>query len=142
MRPILFAILLTVATPVGVHAQTSSVASPDRQGILDAAHAKVQSQLGKPVRFKVETLRLADNWAFLHATMQDAHGQPVSYAGTRYEDADRHGMKSAKYDALLQRVHGQWTVSVDSIGATDVPWTSWSQEYGAPPAIFGDTSQP
>ncbi|WP_426702932.1 hypothetical protein ACPPVV_08030 [Rhodanobacter sp. Col0626] len=145
MRPILLATLV-IATLGQVHAQallqTPSVQSPERRDVLDAARTKVQSQLGKPVRFKVEQLRLADSWAYLHATMQDAQGQAVSYTGTRYEEADRHGLKSAKYDALLRRVHGRWTVKVDSIGATDVPWTSWSRDHGAPSTLFGDNSSP
>lgn len=121
--------------------QTPATPSAERRDVLDAARAQVQAQLGKPVRFEVKQLRRVDDWALLHAAMQDEHGQTISYAGTRYEAADRRGQKSASYDALLQRQHGRWTVRVDSIGATDVPWTNWSHGYGAPPALFAGSAR-
>jgi hypothetical protein len=142
MRPILLAALLATATMSAVCAQTappaSATESSERQSVLDAARIQVQAQLGKPVRLEVQRLRLIDNWAFMHAKMKDPRGQPISYAGTRYEDASQRGQKSTSYDVLLQRKQGQWTVQVDSIGATDVPWTDWSSRYGAPSGLFDD----
>ncbi|MBE1160898.1 hypothetical protein [Dyella acidiphila] len=144
MRPILLAILLVPAVTGEVCAQTappaSAVASSERLGVLEVAGNSAQTQLGKPVHFEVQRLRVLGDWAFLHARMQGPNGQPISYAGTRYEDASRHGQKSANYDALLQRKQGQWSVQAEAIGATDVPWTDWSHRYGAPSSLFDEGS--
>lgn len=142
MRPILLAAILATAEISNVWAHGAphafAIESSERQSVLDAAGSRVQAQLGKPVRFEVERLQLLDNWAFMHAKMKDLGGQPISYAGTRYEDAARRGQKSSSYDVLLQRKQGHWTVQADSMGATDVPWTDWSSRYGAPPELFDD----
>ncbi len=131
-----FALLLGFA-----HAPTNASSSladqRERRAVLDAARAHAQAQLReRPVRFLVKQWRRSGDWIFLHAAMQDPQGQPISYADTRYEAADRRGQKSADYDALLQRRPGRWYVRVDSIGATDVPWTNWGRDYGAPPELF------
>lgn len=110
--------------------------SPAHRSVLNAARAKAQEQLGKRVRFDIRQFQVIGDWAFLHAGMLDPNGQPISYAGTRYADADQHGQKSSNYDALLQHTNGHWTVRVDSVGATDVPWTGWSHDYGAPAKLF------
>ncbi|HEV2678951.1 MAG TPA: hypothetical protein VGV14_00470 [Rhodanobacter sp.] len=143
MRPFLMAGLMMVMAFGGARAQDivngTAASSPAHRNVLNAARAKAQQQLGKRVRFDIKQCQVVGDWAFLHAGMLDPNGQPISYAGTRFEDADRRGQKSSNYDALLKHADGHWTVRVDSVGATDVPWTNWSHDYGAPAKLFDDT---
>jgi hypothetical protein len=144
MRPFLIAGLMMAVAFGGARAQDltngTAASSPAHRSVLNAARAKAQQQLGKRVRFDIKQFQVIGEWAFLHAGMLDPNGQPISYAGTRFEDADRHGQKSSNYDALLKHESGRWTVRVDSVGATDVPWTGWSHDYGAPAKLFDDTA--
>lgn len=139
-RALLFAGLLFVTCGSALHAQqradSPAIDTSERRELLDAARVSVQTQLHKPVRFAVKQLRQVDGWAFLHASLLDAHDRPISYADTPYAAADRQGQKSGSYDALLRLEHGRWTVRIDRIGATDVPWTNWSRDYAAPAALF------
>lgn len=142
LHPLVFAGLLFVTGGSALHAQqqadSPAIGTSARKELLDAARTSVQTQLHKSVRFAVKQLRQADGWAFLHAALLDADNRPLSYAGTAYAAADRHGLKSGSYDALLRLEHGHWTVRVDRIGATDVPWTNWGRDYGAPATLFAD----
>lgn len=134
--------LLSVITMNVSHAgetsQTPAAGSGERSTILDAARAPVEKELGKPVLFVVRQLQVLNGWAFLHAAMQGPGGQPISYADTRFQQAAEHGAKSDKYMALLKQDHGHWQVQAFSIGPTDVAWAAWSEQYGAPKAIFPD----
>ena len=140
MRPFLMTGLMIAMSCSGVRAQDvakdSAATAPAHRDVLDAARAKAQQQLGKPVRFDLKQFQLSGDWAFVHAGMLDTNGQPISYAGTRFAEADSHGQKSSNYDALLHHAKGRWSVRVDSVGATDVPWTNWSHDYGAPAKLF------
>lgn len=116
----------------------AAVQGGDRAAILDAARAPVVEALHKPVRFKVEQIKVQDGWAFLYADMQDDHGRPIDYAGTDMADAAAHGAVSRSYAALLKRNADGWTVVTKAIGPTDVAWADWPTAHGAPPALFKD----
>lgn len=110
--------------------------------ILNTARQSVATELGKPVRFVVKQLNTRDDWAFLDATMQEENGQPIDYHGTRYAEAAAHGLKSDRFDALLQRQGDGWKVRAYSLGPTDVPWVDWAAKYGAPAALFPASGAP
>jgi hypothetical protein len=116
---------------------TPAPGSPERKALLDAARAPLEARLRQPVLFTVDQLGVAGDWAFLLAHMQGRDGQPVDFAGTSFEQAAKEGGMSRIYAALLQRRQGQWTVEAEAIGPTDVAWTNWAHDYGAPAALFG-----
>ena len=109
--------------------------SAERGGLLDAARAPAQTELGKPVRFLVDALNVAGDWGFVLARMRDAQDGPFDYAGTPYAEAAAQGGQSQLYAALLQRQGGQWRVLRYSIGPTDPAWLGWTGA-GAPEALF------
>jgi hypothetical protein len=120
----------------GILASTAPVSSAERVAMLDTARRPVARQLGKPVKFLVRTLNRDGDWAFLVATMQDAQGRPISYAGTPLASAEAEGMISKDYVALLQRSGGRWRVVDQAVGPTDVAWEGWAARYGAPAGLF------
>jgi hypothetical protein len=63
-------------------------------------------------------------------------GLPMNYQGTPYQEAIKQGMFDDWICALLQKQRGLWRVVVYAIGATDVPYTGWEQQYHAPQGIF------
>lgn len=110
--------------------------SPERAAIMDAVRAAVGPELKRPVKFLVHRLNLKDGWAFLIATPQQPNGHPFDYSGTVYEESIREGAFDDAIDALLRREAGRWRVVTYVIGATDVAWEPWSDDYGAPAVIF------
>ena len=132
-----FFLLLTLLTPYICEADVPSSNSPDHKAV-EAAQANAARELGKPVQLAIKTFNTEQGWAFIHATMLGADGQPFSYAGTEFAQAAEAGIKSTSYAALLQRTHdGKWHIVVERIGPTDLAWADWSQQYGAPPTLFG-----
>lgn len=109
---------------------------PERAALLDAARGPAQADLGKPVRFLVKRLERRGEWAFLLADMQNLHGRPIDFAGTRLADAEREGAVSRAYAALLRWSDGRWTVVDHATGPTDVAWEDWAREHGAPAELF------
>lgn len=119
--------------------QANAAADEDaRRAVIGAATAATAEALGKPVQLKAERLKLDGDWAFLYADMQDQHGRPISYAGTRLAEAAEHGAASRSLAALLRRVDERWTLVANAIGPTDVVWVDWPRDYGAPAALFED----
>ncbi|MBO9623383.1 MAG: hypothetical protein J7500_11800 [Sphingomonas sp.] len=108
----------------------------DRVAILDSARAPATKRLGKPVKFKVRTIRREGDWAFVIAAMVDAAGRPISYAGTPLASAEAEGAVSKDFVALLRLSGGRWRVVDHALGPTDVAWMDWADKHGAPPSLF------
>lgn len=116
----------------------SSPATPARAALLDAARIPLEADLGKPVKFVVDRLKIAGDHAFLLATMQDGHGKPLDYTGTRLADAAAQGFVSHRFAALLARRDGVWHVVVDAVGPTDIAWSGWAAKYKVSAALFAE----
>ena len=127
---------MIVTLVAALAASTGQVPAEERAAILDAARQPVTKRLGKPVKFKVKRLERQGDWAFLIAAMQDAGGNPVSYAGTPLASAEAEGMVSKDYVALLRLSGGKWRVVDNAVGPTDVIWADWAEKHGAPKALF------
>ncbi|MEJ2258732.1 MAG: hypothetical protein P8X98_17450 [Woeseiaceae bacterium] len=119
---------------------TPEIGDPERDRILDAARAPVESALGAPVLFRVDTLRSDDRWAFLTAVPVRSDGSRIDYSGTPYAHDIEAGFFEDWVCALLRREKGRWAVVELEIGATDVPFADWPEEYGAPEALFNADS--
>jgi hypothetical protein len=115
---------------------TGQIPADQRAAIIDAARQPVGKRLGKPVKFKVKRLERQGDWAFLIAAMQDASGNPITYAGTPLASAEVEGMVSKDYIALLRVSAGKWRVVDNAVGPTDIAWADWSGRHGAPQALF------
>ncbi|NIJ22167.1 lambda repressor-like predicted transcriptional regulator [Sphingomonas naasensis] len=109
----------------------------ERAALLDAARAPMRAELGKEPKFRVDRLNRDGDWAFLLATMQEADGRPLDFAGTPLAEAAKQGMVSRTYAALLRHRPGGWEVVAKAIGPSDVAWEDWPQRYGAPAKLFG-----
>lgn len=132
--------LLTVAlaiTPANAaEPQTPKPGSPERKALMDALRQPVQAELKKPVIFKINRLKVQGDWAFLAGVPLKPDGSEMDYRGTLHEEAIREGAFDGGIFALLQKRNGQWITLRHIIGATDVPYVDWPQEFGAPAAIF------
>ena len=110
--------------------------SVERKAIVDALRAPVEKQLKQPVIFKIDHLKVQNNWAFLNGRPQNPDGSAIDYTNTVYQDAVDSGAFDDGIVALLRKVNGKWKVVQYVIGATDVPYVDWDKKYRAPKGIF------
>jgi hypothetical protein len=96
----------------------------------------VEKQLKQPVIFKIDHLKVQNNWAFLIGQPQKSDGSAVDYKDTEFQEALDSGAFDDGIVALLRKGKGKWAVVQYVIGATDVPYVEWDKEYRAPKAIF------
>ncbi len=136
MRRSLFAFLIVVlgagASVAETRYWTPKMGSDERKIVLNAARVPVEKDLGQPVEFKIKTLRVSEEWAFVFGTPQRAGGKPIDYSKTIYAEDVKAGTFSGEAAVLLARDGAGWRVITYSVGFGDVVWDSWDEEFGAP----------
>ncbi|MFO1371594.1 MAG: hypothetical protein U1F42_04115 [Candidatus Competibacteraceae bacterium] len=128
--------LISLAVVAQSRPYTPSPSSPERKTIMDALRTPVERELRKQVIFKVNQLKVQDNWAFMRGMPLRPDSSPMDYRGTPYQQAIDDGVFDNWICALLHWQGGEWRVVQYVIGATDVVYADWSRRFGAPPAIF------
>lgn len=148
MTPCLLALLFAAplsppAEPAAAHVSIQAgpreigVGDPLRRPLLDALRPVIADDLGQPVQFMVDRLRVQGDWAFFAGSVQQPDGRPIDFGRTRYAEADREGFFDGPGAyGLLRRVGGQWRVQGFFIGPTDAAYLSWPDELGAPTSLF------
>lgn len=136
MRVHLFLVLAMITSLLmsACGTEKSESGPDDRNEVIAAALARIEADLGKPVKLEVRNLHRAGDWAFLDGQLQDTNGQPVDYSGTPFAEAAAHGGKSKRYDGLLKQTGPKWSILESAIGPTDVPWEGWKAKYPEAPA--------
>lgn len=127
--------LCIVAFAQGVP-HTPKPGTAERKAIMDALRAPVQKELRKSVVFKADRLKVLNGWAFLFGVPQQPGGKAMDYSDTPYQEAIESDAFDDNISALLRKRGNKWQVVVYVIGATDVPYIGWDEEYKAPSAIF------
>jgi hypothetical protein len=133
-----FAAAVALVAAAGAAAQVSTPArgSALRTAILDAVRPLVEAEVGKPVEFVVNDLRLLGEWAFVDLKPQRPGGGPVEYVYTRYQAAVDAGAFDNQVVALLRQTPRGWLVYQYALGATDVAWIGWWTYYPVPEEVF------
>jgi hypothetical protein len=133
--------LLAMACPAA-QAQTSpartiGIGDPSRAQLLDALRAVIAKDLGQPVKFVVDDMRVQGEWAFIVAHPQTPAGAPIDFSKTHYAERQAEGVLDGDtLYALLRRVGGKWTVVDFMIGPTDVGWMDWQDSYHTPAGLI------
>jgi len=110
--------------------------SVERKAIVDALRIPVEKGVKQPVIFKIEHLKVQNDFAFLLGVPQHPDGSALDYHGTVYQDAVDAGAFDDGIVSLLRKVNAKWKVVQYVIGSTDVPYVEWDKKYGAPKGIF------
>ncbi|HQF30017.1 MAG TPA: hypothetical protein PLJ34_01105 [Hyphomicrobiales bacterium] len=110
--------------------------SAERKAILDALRPRVEREIGAPVEFVVDTIRIDGDWAFVSVTPQRPGGRPIDWARTKWADAWRADFMSDVVQTLFRRKGRGWRMVEFAFGPTDVPWWSWKTTYGLPESFF------
>jgi hypothetical protein len=139
LRHLLPAVVIMAACAGAAAAQaphTPAPGSAERRAIADALRAPVEKELKQKVVFKIDHLKVSGAWAFLRGVPQRPGGGQVDYRLTPHQQSIEDGVFDDWICALLRRRAGKWQVVKYVIGATDVAYEGWDEEYGAPPSIF------
>ncbi|ANO00861.1 PAS domain-containing protein [Mycobacteroides abscessus] len=136
MRVHLFLVLAMITSLLmsACGTEKSESGPDDRNEVVASALARIEADLGKPVKLEVRNFHRAGDWAFLDGQLQDTNGQPVDYSGTPFAEAAANGGKSKRYDGLLKQTGPKWSILESAIGPTDVPWEGWKAKYPEAPA--------
>lgn len=114
-----------------------AVTSGDGQSRAAVHRVPIGEELGQPILFKVDLIRIRGDWAFVRGVPQRPDGGAIDYTRTQYQEVRELGAFDDNFSALLRKDDAKWVVVVHSIGATDVVWEPWSVEHNAPKTIFG-----
>ena len=133
--PALF-LLFAFAAASAQEAYAPAPGSAERKAIADALRAPVEKELKQKVVFKIDHLKVSGDWAFLRGVPQRPNGSEVDYSTTAYRQRIEDGVFDDWICALLRRKAGRWQVVKYVIGATDVVYEGWDEEYHAPSSIF------
>jgi hypothetical protein len=132
-----FVIIVAVAGAASAQeAHTPAPGSAERKAIADALRAPVEKELKQKVVFKIDHLKAGGDWAFLRGVPQRPGGGRVDYSATPYRQRIEDGVFDDWICALLRKRAGKWQVVKYVIGATDVVYEGWDEEYKAPSSIF------
>ncbi len=138
MKTLLALLLICLLPAAACAAQVTTPARGTalRAEILDAVRPRVEAEVGAPVEFVVQEMRVLGPWAFVYLHPQRPGGAPIDWSRTRYSEAWQEGMFDDGVSALLHRSGGTWLVDAYDLGATDVVWVPWADDYGAPAELF------
>ncbi|WP_296817702.1 hypothetical protein [Brevundimonas sp.] len=129
VRSLLFAAVVLIAGAAEAQSiHTPAPGTPERRAILDAIRPEVEADLGPPVEFVVEEMRVSGTWAFVHAEPQRPGGGRIDAPHDDFQDGN------TTY-AVLRRRDGRWRPLMVAVGPSDVPWVVFCDE--APRGLFG-----
>lgn len=133
------AVLLSATATPDAHSRSSTAianvarGNPLRAVLLNALRPVIAKDLRQPVQFVVKKLRTDGRWAFAVVELRTPAGGEINYWKMHYKDLlDAGAFDGGACYALLRREKSGWRVKAFSIGATDVQWDSWPEEFGVP----------
>lgn len=108
--------------------------NPQRDAMTAALAPRVEAEIGQPVAFTVNVMRVQNDWGWLVAQPWTPDGTQIDWSQTRYAQRATDGVLDGGGTtyALLKRENGQWRVVDVAIGPTDVAYADWAERYGAP----------
>ncbi|MEO1470933.1 MAG: hypothetical protein AAFV86_17955 [Pseudomonadota bacterium] len=100
--------------------------SETRGALMDAIRPFAERDLGAPVQFIVETLRIEGRVGFATLRPVRPGGGPIAWAATPLaaRGADPDAYNGSTVHVLYQRSGGDWMVADWSLGAGDVWWAA------------------
>ena len=140
MRFGIFTVMLSLfaaaASGFGQTAHTPPAGSVERKAIMDVLRVPCEQDLGRKVIFRVDHLRVANDWAFARVVPMQPDGKEIDYSRTKYAEVHAEGAFDAEGEALMRRVNGNWKVLEWRFGATDTEVDLWLEKHRFPRAIW------
>lgn len=124
--------------PSSPAARDIAAGDPLRKILLDTLRPVAEQDLGQPVIFVVDSLRVQGRWAFATVHPRTPAGWAIDFRLTRHATRMEEGMLGgdAIY-ALMRQTGARWVVRDYVIGPTDVAYAAWPDQFGAPAQLMG-----
>ncbi|MCU0881601.1 MAG: hypothetical protein MUF14_02905 [Hyphomonadaceae bacterium] len=95
-----------------------------RRTLLNALRPVIIADLGAPIEFVVDGIRVAGNRAFVQVNAQRPGGRSIDLAQTPMaRRVDPSLIDGTRIEAFMVRRNGRWSVDEHAVGSTDV-WFS------------------
>lgn len=120
--------------------QTPKPGSAERSAILNAMRPQVEAAMRGPVVFVVDTMNVAEGWAFVTAHPQRPDGSAIDPSTTGYAQ-DIEFMDGLSTYALLLYANARWNLVELHTGPTDVIYSIWPEIFGVPSYVIGFSQQ-
>ncbi len=133
MRSFLILSLLLTSL-AGAAPVTPKKGSKEFREIMAAVNDPIEDAVHQPVTFRINHIRMENDWAFVDAMPLTKAGKRINYAGTMFEDwvdeADE------VLWVLLRYKRGRWYIVEKEYFTTEATWADWPQYFRAPLGIF------
>ena len=137
MRLALATVLALAATNATAEPRDVPRGDPLRRALLDTVRPAAEWAIGGRIEFVVSSLREDADWAFLSGDMQRPGGVPILCEQTRMA-TDCGFMDGMSVFALLRDEGRRWRLVDMHVAPTDVSFSAWPEQYGAPCALILD----
>jgi hypothetical protein len=129
-------VAVSLAFPAIAQVQTPARGSAQRAAILDTVRLRVEAEVGQPVEFVVNELRVLGEWVFTRLVPQRLGGGEIPWAYTRFQSNFDAGMFEAEVVALVRNTPAGLLLYEYDLGSTDVVWVDWGEWHPVPPELF------
>jgi hypothetical protein len=110
--------------------------SSEREQIMDVLRVPVEKELKQEIIFKVGSLKVLGDWAFLQGEpINKASGKRADLTGTKYGEDNWEDFDNNIF-ALLKKKAESWTIVERAMMCSDVCYDGWDKKHGAPKEIF------
>lgn len=111
---------------------TPQAGTSERAAIMDAMRMRAEKDLGQPVVFKVEVLRVVGDWAYARVSPTTPGGDEIDFSKTKYREQVELGAFDPQGEALLRLKGDGWKVLEWAFGGTDVASAAWGEKHDFP----------
>lgn len=118
---------------------TPAPGSADRKAIMDALRPAFEKQVGKPIVFVVQSLRVVSPWALASVEPRRTATKPIDWKKTKFKEDFEQGVMDSISLALLKKSGKKWKVVELAIGPTDYPVEDWLKHHKAPKSLIPRT---
>lgn len=118
--------------------------SRERDAIMDALRPRYEEMFGKPIVFKVESLRIAAGFAFVVVHPQRPNGAPIekSVWDRAVGDGCFQERESVSHEYWMHKRNGLWTIGLDNNMCADDSIVDQGDLIGAPPQLVDKAEWP
>ena len=127
---------MTIAASAALTIKTPQRGSVERVAILDAMRPQVEAAMRGPVVFVIDTMNVAEGWAFVIGYPQRPDGSAIDPSKTGYASEIDY-MDGLTTIALLRFANNRWNLIDLHTGSTDASFTIWPELFGVPGPIVG-----
>ncbi|MEW6633089.1 MAG: hypothetical protein AB1440_19645 [Pseudomonadota bacterium] len=115
---------------------TPAPGSPDRTALLDAVRPIYENMFGKPIQFRVETMRVAAGFAYMSVHPQRPNGSPIERKAWNKAVRDCwQTPESVTHEYWMRKVGDTWRVGLKNQFCADDSISGEGDIIGAPPQL-------